>query len=236
MINLVISILAGIVVALATGFALGGGELRLAWGIAPGIIAALIIYIILARRTMKQVQAVVTQAQVQFQGQHIDRGIEVLKAAYPLGKWQFLITSQLDGQIGSVLYMAQRFDESEPYLKRSFKKNWVSRAMLGALYYKRKKYDEMEKVFEEAVLANKKESLLWNLYAYCMWKSGNRDKAIIVLNQALKAMPDDEKSKNNLKALQNNKKMKMRSWNLMWYQFHLDKPPAQRQQVQFRRR
>ncbi|MFU8806304.1 MAG: tetratricopeptide repeat protein [Bradymonadaceae bacterium] len=236
MINLVISILAGIAVTLATGFLLGGGELRLGWGIAPGFIALIVMYIILARRTLKMVQTTVAGAQAEFQAQNIDRGVDILKAAYPLGKWQFFITSQIDGQIGSVLYMTQRFDEAEPYLKRSFKKNWVSRAMLGALYYKRKKYDEMEEVFNEAVAANKKEALLWNLYAYCMWKSGKRDKAIAVLNRAVEAVPKDEKTKANLKALQNNKKMKMRSWNMSWYQFHLDKPPAQRQQAQFRRR
>jgi tetratricopeptide (TPR) repeat protein len=236
MINLVISIVAGLAIALATGFLLGGGELRLAWGIVPGLITMLAIYIVMARRSMKQVQTIVTRAQAELQSQNIDRGIEVLKSAYPIGKWQFMVTPQIDSQIGSVLYMTQRFDESEAYLKRSFKKNWVSRAMLATLYYKRKKYDEMTKVFEEAVLANKKESLLWNVYAYCTWKSGDKDKAITILNRALKPLPEDEKTKNNLKALQNNKKMKMRSWNMMWYQFHLDKPPVPRQQVQFRRR
>ncbi|MBA2661850.1 MAG: tetratricopeptide repeat protein [Bradymonadaceae bacterium] len=236
MYNVIISALAGIAVTLLIGFGLGGGELKIWYGILPGLIAFFAAYIFLARRILKLVQAAVAQAQTELSKQRVSQAIAVLKQAYPLGKWQFFIASQIDAQIGSILYMTQKFDESEPYLKRSFKKNWVSRAMLAALYYKRKKYTEMEKVFDEAVKANKKESLLWNMYAYCMWKAGDRDKAIAVLNRALEAMPEDAKSQTNLNALKNNKKMKMRSWNLMWYQFHLDKPPAQRQNAQFRRR
>ncbi|RAL23778.1 hypothetical protein DL240_06390 [Lujinxingia litoralis] len=236
MYNLLISIAGLVAVTLLTGFAVGGGELRIAYGIVPGLIVFVGLYIYLARRSMKAVQDIVGRAQTDLQANRIDRGIEILKEAYAVGKWQFFVTSQVDGQIGTVLYMSQRFDEAEPFLKRSFKRNWVSRAMLGTLLYKRKRYDEMEKVFEEAVLANKKEALLWNIYAYCMWKSGQRDKAIKVLNRATEKLENDERTEKNLKALQNNRKMKMRGWNLMWYQFHLDRPPAQRQQAQFRRR
>ena len=170
------------------------------------------------------------------QNQNIDRAVEILKSGYPIGKWQFFVDQQIDGHIGSILYMGKRYDEAERYLKNSFKKNWVARAMLGVLYYKRKKLDEMIEVFDEAVVANKKESLLWNLYAYCLWKSGRRDKAIDVLNRAIDAGIEDERTERNLKALKNNRKMKMRGWNMMWYQFHLDRPPQQRQQVQFRSR
>lgn len=236
MYNLLISIVAGIAATLLSGFALGGGELRLWWGILPGILTLGIIYVLLARRSMNAVQAVVMRAQADIQAQNIDRAIDILKTAYPIGKWQFLVKSQIDGQIGSILFMSQKFGEAESYLKRSFKKNWVARAMLGALYYKKKKYDEMESIFEETVLANKKESLLWNLYAYCLWKSGQKDKAISVLNRAVDKLEGDDRTERNLKALQNNKKMKMRSWNLAWYQFHLDRPPQQRQQVRFRHR
>ncbi len=236
MYNLLISLAAGILTTLILGFALGGGDLRISYGILPGIIAMGVVYVLLARRILNKVQTTVGLAQAELQAQRVERAIALLKQCYPLGKWQFLIKSQIDAQIGSILYMTQKFDQSEPYLKTSFKKNWVARAMLGALYYKRKNYVEMEAVFEEAAKANKKEALLWNIYAYCMWKSGQTDKAIAVLNRATEAVPTDAKTKSNLTALQNNKKMKMRSWNMMWYQFHLDKPPVQRQTTQFRSR
>jgi tetratricopeptide (TPR) repeat protein len=234
MYNLLISLAAAVATTVATGFIFGGGEFEFWYGLVPGLIVFVALFIYLARRILNQMQELVGEAQREFHNQNIDRGIEVLEQARPLAKWQFFLGSQIDGQIGSVLYMAKRFDEAEPYLKRSFKKNWVSRAQLGVLYYKKKKYSEMEEVFEEAVAANKKESLLWNLYAYCMWKRGKRDEAIDVLNRAMEAVESDEKTERNLKALKNNRKMKMRGWNMMWYQFHLDRPPVARQQ--FRRR
>ena len=90
----------------------------------------------------------------------------------------------------------------------------------------------MDQSFEVAAQANKIESLLWNLYAYCLWKSNQREKAIQILNQALQFLSSDERTQHNLQALQNNRKMKMRSWNMMWYQFQLDKPPMQKQMQQ----
>ncbi len=236
MYNALISIAAAVAVTLIFGFLLGGGDLRITYGIIPGLLTAPIAYVILARRTMKQLQALVGRAQQPLQGQNIDQGVEILKEGYALSKWQFFVEAQIDAQIGTILYMAQRFDEAEPFLKRSFKKNWIARAMLGTLYYKQKKHDKMKAVFEEAVTANKKESLLWNLYAYCLWKSGDRDEAIDVLNRAIDKAGDDKRTKKNLKQLKNGRRMKMRAWNMQWYQFHLDRPPAMRHQPQFQRR
>lgn len=234
MYNLLSAIAAAVLVTIATGFLFGGGEFEFWYGLVPGLIVFVGVFIFLARRILTQMQAIVGEAQKEFQNQQIDRGITILEKARPLAKWQFFLGAQIDGQIGSVLFMAKRFDEAEPFLRRSFKKNWVSRAQLGVLHYKRKNYDEMKEVFEEAVAANKKESLLWNLYAYCLWKQGKRDDAIEVLNRATEAIEGDDKTERNLKALKNNRKMKMRGWQMMWYQFHLDRPPVARQQ--FRRR
>ncbi len=236
MLNLIIAIVAGLVTTIGSSFLLGGGEFRPLYGILPGLIVLGGTYFYLARKAMKDLEAYFLKAQEELKGQHIDRAVSILKEAYPLGKKQFLVSAQIDGQIGTILYMSRRFDESEAYLKRSFSRNWVPRAMLGALYYKRKKIDEMRPVFEEAVKHSKKQALLWNLYAYCLWKSNDREGAISVLNRAVVEMPADEKTKSNLKALQNDKKMKMRGWSLLWYQFHLEKPPAQQPQFPARRR
>jgi len=232
MINLLISLAAGILITFGVGAILGGAE----YGIVPGLVVMIAAYILLARRTMKKVEVIMMQAQEHMKTQKVDKAIEVMKTAYPLGKMQFLVGSQIDGQIGSVLFMTKKFKQAEPYLKRSFKRSWTPRAMLGVLYYKRKKFDDMIEAFEKAASFNKKEALLWNLYSYCLWKAGKKDEAIGALTRALESLPEDEKTKVNLKALQNNKKMKMRGWNMMWYQFHLDSPPAQKQQHQFRRR
>ncbi|MFW5966227.1 MAG: tetratricopeptide repeat protein [Persicimonas sp.] len=234
MYNLLIALGVGAVTTLALGFLVGGGSFSVLYGIIPGIIAAVVTYIFLARRTMKQVQALAQTAQQQLQNQNTDRAVEILKSGYPLGKWQFFVKSQIDAQIGTILYVSKNLDQAESYLKNAFAKNWTAQGMLGVLYYKRRKFDEMEEVFEQAVQANKKQALLWNLYAYCLWKSKQRDKAIDVLNRALDKLDGYKQTERNLKALKNGRKMKMRSWNQLWYQFHLDRMPQQRQRVQFR--
>lgn len=238
MYNLLIAIGAGVAATLAFGFALGGGSFAIWYGIVPGLFALIGVYIYLARRTLGQLREYVQEAQQRVQSRNVDAAIEKLKSAYPLASWQFLVKSQIDGQIGTILYSAKRFDDALPYLKRSFSKNWVARAMLGVYYYKNKKYEKMREIFEEAAVANKDKPLLWNLYAYCLWKSRNRSDAIDVLNRALENNEDDKKTKDNLNALQNGNKMKMRGWGQMWYQFHLDRPPRQqmRKQVKFQRR
>lgn len=232
MYNLLISIAASVATTALFALLLGG----VLYGIVPGLIALVVAYFLLARRTMRQVEAAMLAAQEEMKNQRIDKGLEIMKAAYPLSKWQFFVSSQIDAQVGYVLYMSKKFDESEPYLRRAFKKNWVPRAMLATLLYKRKKYDEMKSVFEETVQHNKKQALLWNIYAYCLWKTNSRDEAIKVLNRGLEQIPNDDKTSANLKALQNNKNMKMRGWNLLWYQFHLETPPPQQAPMQFRRR
>ena len=236
MYNFLISIAAGVVVTLAFGFLIGGGEFVFMYGFLPGLIAMLGTFAYIARKVLKKVEVIMAEAQPALQNRNIDQAIETMKSAYPLAKWQVLLRSQVDGQIGTVLYASQKFDKAEPYLKNSFKRNWVPRAMLGTLYYKRKKYDEMKQVFEEAVAANKKQALLWNIYAYCLWKTNDRDGAVKVLSRAMEHLEKDEKTQRNLQALQNDRKMKMRGWNMQWYQFHLDKPPQPKMQIQGRRR
>lgn len=251
MYNLLIALAVGALSFVGFSFAVGGGEFKPLYGIVPALIVMGVAYFYLARRTMKQAEAIMNRAQEVLQNTSkgggmsrspkqvqkvINQAIGILKEGYPLDKWQFWIKPQIDGQIGQLLYMGKKYDQAEKYLKNSMKRHWIARAMLGALYYKRRDTESMKETFEEAVEANKKESMLWNLYAYCLWKTGKSDEAIEVLNRALEHMEKDEKTRKNLRALQNGKKMQMRGWNMLWYQFHLDTPPQQRAQMRFGRR
>ncbi len=240
MYNLIISIVAGLLGFVVMSFVVGGGDFKPLYGLVPGIGILLGVYFVLARRTMQKVEEIMKEAQdvlatAQASGkpmtsmrqaeQHMNKAIAILKKGYEHEKWQFFIKAQLDGQIGQLLYMSKKYDSAENYLKNAMKQHWMAHAMLGTLYYKRKDYSSMVDAFEVAVEGSPKEALLWNVYAYCLWKSSQKDKAISVLERALEHVSSDERTRDNLKALQNNKKMKMRGWNMMWYQFHLDTPP-----------
>lgn len=244
MYNLLIALALGALAFGATAWGFDG----VLYGIFPGLLVALGSYAYLAKRTMGNVQTIMLSAQDHLQKtaqnnrnpkaaqQQMRKAVEILETGRVYERWQFLVKPQIDGQVGQLYFMSEKFNKSRPFLANAFKKHWTARVMLAVVHYKRKEYDQMEEVFEETAQANKKEALLWNIYAYCMLKINKRDEAVKVLSRALEHVPNDEKTKTNLHALQNNKKMKMRGWNMMWYQFHLEKPPVQRQNMQFRRR
>ena len=94
--------------------------------------------------------------------------------------------------------------------------------MLAISYMKRNKKDKMISTFDKSVQWTPKESLLWNLYAYCLNENGETGKAKEVLEKGLKKLPGDEVLEQNLAALNEGKKMKMRSFGDLWFQFHLE--------------
>src|SRR5690554_3978844 len=145
MYNLIIALAAGLITAVLFGMIFGVGSWSIVYGIVPGLLVFVGVYIWLARRSLNKIQALGDQAQAQLQARNIDRAIEVFKQGYDVAKWQFMIEQQLDAQIGTIYFVAERFDEAEPYLKTAFTKNWTAQGMLGVLYYKRRKFDEDRK-------------------------------------------------------------------------------------------
>ena len=223
MINLALSLAAAVAAFLV--FKLSG----LPWlaSLLPGLVALVATYIILARRTVKQLEAVMGQVQKELAARKVDRAVAALEAAFPLSRWQFLVEGQLHAQIGTLLYIQKKFDEAEPHLVKSFVKMWPARAMLGAQQYRRKEWAKMEGTFEAALRANKNEALLYAVFAWCQDKRGERKKAIEALTRGVAENPSDEKLKNLLNRTQNDKRMKLaEAWGEQWYQFWLETPPA----------
>ncbi len=171
---------------------------------------------------------------------HFDRAVEILKRGFIFEKWQIGVTTMLNARIGMLLYMRWMLlkrgglTEAIPYLEKSRVKGrkakllaalWPAWAMLAVAYYKGKKdLGRALAVLEDTVLVSKKEGLLWSLYAWILWKEKRRDDAINVLARAKDALPDDKRVAENLKALQNNKKMRMKDYGEQWYQFGLETP------------
>ncbi|MEM1008655.1 MAG: hypothetical protein AAGJ35_06580, partial [Myxococcota bacterium] len=167
----------------------------------------------------------------------VDQVIKKLKTGYALAKWQFLLRSQIDAQIGIILYsVKQDLKAAMPFLQNSFKRNWMAQAMLAVCYLKKHKPDQMQNTFELAVRLNKKQDFLWSLYAYCLQKIKKTEQAIEVLGRAQKALPANNAIVENLVALQNNKKMKMKAYGDQWFQFHLEKPPNMKKNIRYAKR
>ncbi len=196
------------------------------YGIAVGLLLFLASNFLLSRTIGKRMEREMKAAGDALAKGSAERAVEILKATYPLTRWQFLLRGQVDGQIGVILYAQRKFDEALPYLERSSNRHWMARGMLAVIYMRKKRIEEMEKVFKKAVSTNAKEGMLASLYAYCLVKVGKHEEAQAVLHRALKKLEGDARLEANLKALQNRKPMKMKRYGDIWYQFHLERPPG----------
>lgn len=225
MINLLISLAVGVAIALAI---LLGSSFGWVAAVLPGATAAAAAYYLLSRRTFKQLEALFEEAQKEIMAQKFEKAIRTLEGGFALAPWQFLVRSQIHSQIGVLQYVRQEFDAALPHLEKSFSRHWLARAMLATSRYRRRDLDGAVKVFEQAVSANKKEGLLWAVFAWCLEKEDRHDEAVAVMVRAAKANPSDEKVKAVLQSLQNDKKLKLgKVYEEQWFQFHLERMPPE---------
>lgn len=229
-----------LLIALAVGLLAGGAVLPFGFSpwaaLVPGVLGFLATYLVLARRIVTKVQGLSALVQKELSAlppnererkQRIERAVKILEDGLHWGKWQFLIAPELHGQIAMILYMVKDYDRAQAHFAKSSRRNGFVLAMHGALYFQRKDFQKMEEAFEIAVRAGKKESIVWAAYAWCLSQMKNREKAIAVLGRGVAQNPSDEKLKSSLQALQNDKKLKMKAYEPMWWQFGLETPPMQ---------
>ncbi len=186
------------------------------------VVTFLLMYYLLTRFVMKKIGVLMETAQRDLQAGRAEKAIKVLQSGFKYANWQFYIKGQLNAQIGTILYLKRDFAEAFEYLQKSFVRHWVAMGMLAICYMKRNKPSKMIDTFDKATSASRKEPLLWNLYAYCLEKIGERDKAVAVLEKGLKKTGGNENLQASLDALKEGKKMKMQAYGDLWYQFHLE--------------
>lgn len=225
MINLVLSILAGGVVF---GLSFATGRIHPGLCALLGIVGLGAAYFFLARRSGRQLEAVMGEAQKEMMARKPERAVEALRKAFVLSRWQFGIASSLHANIGVLLYVQKKFDEAEPHLRKStgtLMRLWQAQAMLAAIVYRKKQYPEMEKIFERALGGSKTETLLYAVYAWCEHQRGEKKKAIEILTRGAEENKSDEKLKALLQRAQNDKRLKLDGWGEQWWQFWLETPP-----------
>lgn len=251
MYNLLISLAVG---ALLTVVLKVAGGFSLLASILPGVLGFVAAYVVLGRRTINKVQALMTEAQKELAGPmtnprertaKMERAVKILESGLALDRWQFMIGGEIHAQIGMLHYMfgaqaknPKDLEAAQEHLAQASNRNYMAKAMEGALYYQKKDYARMERSFEAAVKSGKKDSLVWAAYAWCLVAIKEKDKAMRVLGRGVEINKSDEKLKANLTALQNDKRMKMKAYEPMWWQFGLEAPPPQYQggrQVRFQR-
>ena len=204
--------------------------------ILPALVVLVASFFLISRALAKKLESRMAGLQEDLMKNQTDRAINTLKDIQKrYGNWQFFLKSSIDGQIGSIYYMKGQFQTAKPYLERAFVRHWVAKAMLALIYYRERKMNKMEEVFDSTTKLVKKAGLLWSLWAYCVWRNGDTERAINILAKGKDILGDaDPHLAANLLSLQNSKRMKMKSYGEQWYQFQLEMTPAQTQMRQGR--
>lgn len=206
------------------------------WGFAifiafVGLFAAAMI---LTRRTMKGIQPVFMQAQKQAQARQFQLAIKTLEGLRPMAKWQLLLGSQIESQIGVFLYADKKEDEALKSLEKGSPRSPDSQMILASIYYRRGDIEKVKEVMDATLKFNKKNPLVYNAYAFMLFHKGDTAGAMAVLAKGLKkAVSDNEASQENLTKIQNGKKPNMKPFGMNWYSLQLEKPPMSMMQDQF---
>lgn len=210
----------GLIVALALtfGFDVSGWASSL---IGMAVFAGSFYFV--SRFVSNKIMVILEQAGRDMQAQRFEKAIREMKDALKFGPWQLYVADQINSQIGMAHYVRREFSAAFPYLEKAFFRNWAAMAMLAISYMKRHKREKMTATFDKAVQWNGKESLLWNLYAFCLVEEyADKTRALEILDKGLKKLPEDPILLENKELLLAGKKIKMRSFGDQWYQFHLE--------------
>jgi len=183
------------------------------------------IFMLLTRITMKKVTTLMEVAQRDMMANRSEKAVKELQNGLKYGAWQIYVKQQIYSQIGTIYYLKRDFKEAVPFLEKGFVRNWVGMSMLAITYMKKNKTNRMIETFGKAVSGNRKEPMVYAVYAFCLDRVGERSKAIEVLKKGI-AKTSNEHLQENMTLLESGKKMKMKGFGDMWYQFHLEKQGA----------
>jgi tetratricopeptide (TPR) repeat protein len=226
--TIIISVLAGIVIG--TVYTLLGLWKTWAMGIILGTLGALGCFMILSRVLARRFEPAFLQAQKQIQSGANQLALHTLESLLPLGRWQIMLTGQIYAQMGLLAYAMEKEDQAKAFLEKAALRAPDARLALAAIQFRRKQYDEAFETLDVALRANKKQVLLYNVYAYMLYKQGKREEAQKQLQKCLKIEPSNESTKDNLSRLQNDKKLNMKRFGIQWYGLKLEKMPASMRQ------
>jgi hypothetical protein len=145
MYNLLFSLAAGLIVALAIRFGTSFGWIG---SIIPGVLAAAIAYVALNLRAQKRLAAMVEAAVAEAQARRFERAIQLAKGAQKMTPWLFGADAALSALIGQFQWWKGDTDGALPYLERAPKAQWPARLMLAIARWRKRDLVGMQQIFE----------------------------------------------------------------------------------------
>jgi hypothetical protein len=212
-------------------------------GIIPAVLALVGVYFLLARRTYKQIEGVAKEAMELLQSAQqdpsaIDRASAMIKGALPMAKWQFLVSSQLQGQLGQLVYMkanmrqSSDFSEAKGHLVQAWTRDWLSQTILAVVLHQEKQSTEALECMEKAKGGGSGQALYWAIYAWIAKASGDVDKCLAVLKDGIEANKEHDGLIQFRDAAANGNALPIQAFSPQWFQFfplHIQKLPYEEQ-------
>ncbi len=230
------TVLVGLLGGVVAFAAWEGVAVQLEWafgfGILLGPVVAIATFAILSRRTAKRIEPRFEQIQRQIQGGNPKLALNSLEEMLPLAKWQILLKGQLYAQMGSLCFTVGDNAKALEYLEKASPRLADGQLFLASLHYRKGDVAKTKQILDTAIGYNKKQVILYNVYAWILNKEGDRDGAIEQLLRCLKIEKDNESTKDNLQRVQNGKKMNMKRFGMTWYGLQFEKLPASMRQGQ----
>ena len=197
-----------------------------AFGIVLGLVVFAATFVLLSRRIAKRVEPVFEQVQRQIQGGNARLALKTLEEMLPLSRWQILLEGQLYAQMGSLSFTTGDEARALEYLQKASPRLADGQLFLASLYYRRGDVEKAKEVLDTAIRYNKKQVMLYNVYAWLLSKEGDREGAIAQLLRCLEIEKTNETTRDNLDRVQNGKKMNMKRFGMSWYGLQFEKLPA----------
>jgi tetratricopeptide (TPR) repeat protein len=188
-------------------------------GMVPAFLGFLITFIVITRRLTAKVQEEMAALPQLLQSGKIKPAQEKLRYIQKTyGPWQPMLTGQIEAQLGMIDYVQMRFKQALPQLEQGTFRNHLALLCIGAIHYREKRMDEAWATFKKARSSAKKETIVYLTWATLLARSGQRDKALHVLSDGLKVMPENAQLKNLRSTIANKKKINTKSFPDIWAQ------------------
>ena len=237
MYNLLLA-LGAAVVAFFLGFFVSG------WiaGFVPALFALVLVYFLLARRTQKQLEARLAAVMPAMQAGNLDEVRGILTSALPLGRWQFLVSAQIESQLGQVDYLdgirlkmmkqatntTERFARARTHLVKAWSRDWRAYAVLAAIHHREGRVDDALAALVRVKGPAKAEPIYWALHAFVLNEAKRRDEALQVLGEGLKENPKSKGLLAMQEALSNRKRPQMADFGEPWFTFFPEDIPREK--------
>ncbi len=189
------------------------------------MVALVATWILGARRVARKLEPIYQQAQRQIAAGKVALAIESLRALLPLGKWMPLLSGQIHAQLGFLHHQNGDRDAAIDSLNKAGRRAGDAKLLLASFHFHKGDKAAAYALIEASLPFNRKHVLLHNAYAWLLHRDDRRADALVVLNKLL-AKHQDEASSDNRLRLQNQQRMNMMAFGMLWYALGFERPPA----------